>query len=137
MPFVASTSFHVRYAETDSMRIVHHSNYIVWFEEGRSHYLRAQGTSYADFERDGFFLAVTEVNARYIKPALYDDLVTIRCWCPQARSRALSFQYEVLNSQRELCVTGITQHMCLDREGKIAKIPATWLRWVQDQDEQN
>jgi acyl-CoA thioester hydrolase len=130
-PFIAETTFHVRYAETDAMRIVHHASYIVWFEEGRSHYLRAQGTSYADFERGGFFLAVTEVHARYVQAAVYDDLVTIRCWVKEARSRSLTFAYEVVKAETgEVCVKGETKHLCLNRDGQVVKIPASWLEWV-------
>ena len=58
-PFVAEATFHVRYAETDAQGIVHHASYIVYFEEGRSEYIRQRGSSYADFERSGFYLAVT------------------------------------------------------------------------------
>ncbi|MDQ7035137.1 MAG: thioesterase family protein [Anaerolineae bacterium] len=79
-PFVAEATFHVRYAETDAQGIVHHASYIVYFEEGRSEYIRQRGSSYAEFERSGLYLAVTEINARYIKAARYDDRLTVRCW---------------------------------------------------------
>ena len=75
--FVTEITFHVRYAETDAMGIVHHTSYIVYFEEGRSHYARQRGSDYASFERGGHYLAVTEVSARYIKPARYDDPIII------------------------------------------------------------
>lgn len=130
-PYTISTTFHVRYAETDAMGIVHHASYIVWFEEGRSEYLRQRGTSYAEFERGGHFMAVTEIQARYIKAARYDDRVTIRCWVTQARSRSLTFQYEVLaEATGEVLVTATTSHICINREGQIAKIPSDWLEWV-------
>jgi acyl-CoA thioester hydrolase len=131
-PFVAEASFNVRYAETDAMRIVHHASYIVWFEEGRSHYMRARGSSYADFERSGFFMAVTEVNARYVKAAIYDNRVTVRCWLSEVRSRTMTFQYEVVDANTgELYVSGTTKHICLDTEGKIAKIPTSWANWMK------
>jgi acyl-CoA thioester hydrolase len=131
-PFVAEASFNVRYVETDAMRIVHHASYIVWFEEGRSHYMRARGSSYADFERSGFFMAVTEVNARYIKAAIYDNRVTVRCWLSEVRSRTMTFQYEVVDANSgELYVSGITKHICLDKDGKIAKIPSSWANWMK------
>jgi len=126
--FISETTFHVRYAETDAMGIVHHASYIVYFEEGRSAYLRQQGTSYADFERSGFYLAVTGVQVKYIKAARYDDLLTVRCWVESSRSRALDFAYEVIRGEeRELLVTGSTKHICLDRDGKIARIPNEWI----------
>lgn len=129
--FIAHATFHVRYAETDAQQIVHHSAYIVYFEEGRSEYLRQQGTSYADFERSGFFLAVTEVNAKYIKASRYDEKLVVSCWVAEARSRTLLFQYEIREAKtEELRVTGTTKHICLTHDGQIARIPDEWQKWV-------
>ncbi len=130
-PYIAEASFNVRYAETDAMGIVHHASYIVWFEEGRSHYMRERGSSYADFERGGYYMAVTEVHARYIKAAVYDNRVVVRCWLSEARSRTMTFEYEIKNTDTdETFVTGTTKHICLDKSGKIAKIPPQWLAWM-------
>ncbi|QPC80954.1 acyl-CoA thioesterase [Phototrophicus methaneseepsis] len=132
-PFVAETVFHVRYAETDAMGIVHHASYIVYFEEGRSHYMRQRGSSYADFERSGFFMAVTQVNAKYHKAARYDQRIRIRCWVEQVRSRTLTFAYELADEETgEVFVTGSTQHICINRDGKVVKIPSNWLTWVEN-----
>jgi len=128
-PTIVETSFHVRYAETDAMGIVHHASYIVYFEEGRSAYIRHHGTSYAEFEQQGFYLAVTGINARYHKPARYDDLITIRTWVSQTRSRGLTFTYELINANTERLVTGTSEHICLDRQGNITKMPEDWLLW--------
>lgn len=129
--FVAETSFHVRYAETDAMGIVHHASYIVYFEEGRSAYIRQRGHSYADFERSGYYLAVTELQARYIKAARYDDVLRILCWVEKARSRSLQFAYEIVDdASGEQLVTGTSTHICLNRDGQISKIPDEWQRWV-------
>lgn len=130
-PYVAEATFNVRYAETDAMGIVHHASYVVWFEEGRSQYMRQRGSSYAEFERSGFYMAVTEVHARYLKAAVYDNRVTVRCWLSEARSRTMTFEYVILNAETgETHVTGTTKHICLDKTGKIAKIPAEWLAWM-------
>jgi acyl-CoA thioester hydrolase len=127
---VAETRFHVRYAETDQMGIVHHSAYIIWFEEGRSAWSRQIGHPYADFERSGYELAVTEVGARYIAPARYDQEVAVRTWVSQVRSRLIRFEYEVLDVQTgQLLVNGFTAHICLDRQGKPARIPEDWQRF--------
>jgi len=124
---VAETTFHVRYAETDQMGIVHHSAYIVWFEEGRSAWSRQAGRPYADFERTGYVLAVSEVGARYLTPAHYDQKVTVRTRLSQVRSRLSRFDYEVLDTETgELLVTGFTSHVCLDGQGKPARIPDEW-----------
>lgn len=130
--FVAETTFHVRYAETDAQRIVHHASYVVYFEEGRSAYIRQRGTSYAELERQGFFLAVMDLNVRYRQAVEYDQSVTTRCWVTDLKSRTLSFEYEiVLADSGALCVTGITRHVCLNREGAVTRIPEAWLAHIQ------
>lgn len=131
IPFVAETSFHVRYAETDAMGIVHHAAYIVYFEEGRSHYMRERGSSYAEFEKGGQYMAVTEVHARYVRAARYDQKIRIRCWVEQIRSRGLTFQYELADYDTgDLLVTGTSKHICLDKEGHVIKFPAEWQAWL-------
>jgi acyl-CoA thioester hydrolase len=126
-PTVAETTFHVRYAETDQMGIVHHSAYIVWFEEGRSAWSRQVGRPYADFERAGYALAVSEVGARYLAAARYDQAVTVRTRVTQVRSRMIRFDYEVLDAEKgERLVIGFTTHICLDRQGNPARIPPEW-----------
>ncbi len=127
---IAETTFHVRYAETDQMGIVHHSVYIVWFEEGRSAWSRQVGRPYADFERAGYALAVSEVNARYLAPARYDQPVTVRTRVSRVRSRQIRFDYEVLDAETgERLVTGFTNHICLDRQGRSTRIPEEWRRF--------
>lgn len=123
------TSFWVRYAETDAMALVHHSVYIVWFEEGRSHYLRSRGSNYAELEADGYYLAVSEVEARYIAPARYGQHVTVRAGLQSLRSRSLAMVYEVVETMSgRLLVTGRTKHICINRQGQVVTIPDTWRR---------
>lgn len=129
--FVASTTFHVRYAETDAMGIVHHASYIVYFEEGRSHYARLRGHDYASFERSGFYLAVTEVEARYVQPARYDDRVTVHCWLEEVKSRGVTFAYEIVGAESGvLHVTGRSRHICIRHDGGVAPLPAEWRAWA-------
>ncbi|HEX2909072.1 MAG TPA: thioesterase family protein [Phototrophicaceae bacterium] len=129
--YMAETTFYVRYAETDAMGIVHHSNYLVYFEEGRSHYSRERGHDYASFERSGRFLAVSEVNVRYIKPARYADRITVRCWLGEMKSRALTFEYEIVHADTgDLLITGQTRHVCITHDGQVTKIPDTWRGWA-------
>jgi acyl-CoA thioester hydrolase len=123
------TTFYVRYAETDAMGVVHHSTYIVWFEEGRSHYLRSRGSNYADLEADGYFLAVSEVEARYLAPARYGQQVTVRARLESLRSRSISLQYEVVEAASgTVLVTGRTKHVCIDGRGEVVTIPVEWRR---------
>jgi acyl-CoA thioester hydrolase len=85
----------VRYAETDAMGVVHHASYIVWLEQGRTELLRACGTSYRAIEAAGFFVVLTDLQARYLAPARYDDVVAVRVRMDELRSRGLSFAYEL------------------------------------------
>ena len=107
----------VRYQETDQMGIVHHANYIVWFEIGRTDLCRATGFTYRQIEDRGLILVVTEVNCRYRAPYRYDDEVTIRTSVKEAVSRAMTFSYELLDGSGEkLHATGYSKHVWVDRE---------------------
>ncbi|MBL8147574.1 MAG: acyl-CoA thioesterase [Anaerolineae bacterium] len=128
--FVCETSFNVRYAETDAMGIVHHASHIIYFEEGRSSYARARGASYAEFEKTGHFLVVAEVNARFIKAARYDQRLTVRTWIAEHKSRGVTFAYEIVDAVTgELFVTGISKHICINREGRPTTLPTAWRAW--------
>ncbi len=127
---VQEVPLYVRYAETDAMGIVHHSSYIIYFEEGRSNYARQRGSDYASFERNGLYLTVAEVHARYVKPARYGDQIIVRCWIDEMKSRTLTFAYDiVLAETRETLVTGFSKHICITHEGKVTTIPDQWRRW--------
>ena len=122
---VVEASLRVRYAETDAMGIVYHTNYIVWFEVGRGEFMRQRGGDYREFERQGLYLPVTEVDARFNAPARYDDLVVVRTSVAEVRSRSVTMYYEVLMQDTgQLLVTGHTKHLCMDREGRVRRFPA-------------
>ena len=124
----------MRYAETDQMGIVHHAAHVVWLEEGRSHWLRAHGTSFTEFEKEGLSLAVSELNVRYSRPARYDQRVTVRCWIDEVKSRKVVFGYEVVNAGTgALFAKGYTKHICIDRQGNVAKIPDHWRKFMSQQ----
>lgn len=121
---VIETQFRVRYAETDAMGIVYHTNYIVWFEVGRGEYFWQQGMSYADWERQGVYFPVSEVSARFLAPARYGDLVAVRTWVEERRSREVAFAYEVLMAGTgQRLATGWTKHLCVNGEGQVVTIP--------------
>ncbi len=129
--YISSTEFYVRYAETDAQGIVHHSSYVVWLEEARSHYARARGTDYAEFERMGYNLSVIELHVRYAAPARYGDLITARCWVNELRSRTVTFGYEVQHAQTGiLFATGESRHICVTRDGKVTVIPVEQRVWL-------
>lgn len=129
--FIASQTFYVRYAETDAMAVVHHASYIVYFEEGRSHYARLRGHTYAEFERQGYFLMVADIHVRYSKPARYGQQLTLHCWIKDLQSRAVTFGYEIVELESgQILVTGETRHICVTKEGQVAHIPTEWRLWA-------
>lgn len=119
MPHAEVSRFRVRYAETDQMGVVYHANYLVWCEVGRTDYIRRFGLSYADMERQGLRLAVSDATLRFLGSARYDDEVTVTTTLAAVKSRALVFRYVIANA-----VTGArlveaeTQLVCLGPEGR-------------------
>lgn len=121
----SKVEFRVRYAETDSMGFVYHTHYLVWCEVGRTHLLRETGTSYADLERRGVFLAVSEAEIRYHAPARYDDRIRVETRLNALRSRGVIFDYEILDADsRRRLATARTHLVCLDRDGRPQSLPA-------------
>ena len=120
---ITETTLRVRYAETDAMGIVHHSSYIPWFELGRSDWMREAGMPYSEFEKMGYYLTVTEVCARYYHPAVYDELVTIKTWIEEVRSRAVTIAYDVRNQEGKRLVLACTKHVCITHEGAPVRLP--------------
>ena len=121
------SDFHVRYAETDNMGIVHHANYLVYFEEGRSEYMRQMGSDYAHVEASGFNLPVTETRVRFSGSLRYGQKVRVRTWIAESRSRRLTFAYEISAADEpEVLVSGFTNHVWTDRDGKVTRLPERW-----------
>ena len=129
---VKEITFHVRYAETDSMGFVHHAAYLVWFEEGRSAYIRDHGWSYARIEAAGYFLVATDLQARYLRAARYDQQVTVRTWITEARSRAIVFSCEIEDAdENHLLFRASLTLICLDAAGRPTRIPNSWQAWLE------
>ena len=118
------SEFRVRYAETDQMGVVYHSNYLIWCEVGRTDLIRALGSSYAEVERDGVALAVVEAHLRYLRPARYDEIVRVTTIVAEVRSRVARFEYEITNEDGSLLVTAYTTLVAMGRDGKSSAIPA-------------
>jgi len=114
----------VRYAETDQMGIAYYSNYLVWFEVGRSEFCRRRGFSYADLEAMGYKLVVTEAHCRYRNGARYDEILTIQTWLKEMNRRMITFSYKIYRKGKdELIVDGETRHICLGPDGKPKRLP--------------
>ncbi|GAB3425957.1 acyl-CoA thioesterase [Niabella aquatica] len=101
------TKIRVRYAETDQMGVVYHSHYFQYFEAARAEWIRSLGFSYADIEREGIIMPVVEVNCKYLRPAVYDDLLTIKVILNTLpEDHKILFLQEVYNEKKELLATG-------------------------------
>jgi acyl-CoA thioester hydrolase len=121
---VVESKLRVRYAETDAMGVVYHANYLVWFEVGRGDFFRALGLDYGEWEERGYFLPVSEAYARYVSPAGYWDLIAVRTWLEETRSRSVTLGYEVREAESERrLASGWTKHLCVDRQGGMRRIP--------------
>ena len=107
----------VRYKETDQMGIAHHSNYMVWFEIGRTDLCRETGFPYAEIESRGFILVVTEIACRFRIPFRYDDEVVIRTSVAGAGQPRMRFAYELYDARGEtLHANGTSAHLWLDEK---------------------
>lgn len=114
----------VRYQETDQMGVVYYSNYFVYFEIGRTEYLRSLGLPYSELEKEDIFLAVFEAYCKYKAPARYDDLLTIRTWVSRLKHARLEISYEIRrDNEKQLVAEGHTTLVCLDKQGKPMLIP--------------
>jgi acyl-CoA thioester hydrolase len=115
----------VRYAETDQMGVVYHSNYLIWFEIGRVELMRALGFEYKKMETDDdCYIVVAEASCRYLLPARYDELLRIRTRISQAGNRIVKYSYELLrDSDNHLLATGATTHVICGRDGKPKQLP--------------
>lgn len=105
--FIAETKVRVRYAETDQMGVVYHSNYFQYFEVARAEAIRDLGYTYADMEKEGVMMPIVEVQAKYLRPAFYDQLLTIKTILKELPSNhKIEFHQEVFNENTELLATG-------------------------------
>ncbi|HEX2847439.1 MAG TPA: thioesterase family protein [Chitinophagaceae bacterium] len=105
--FTSQSKIRVRYAETDQMGVVYHSHYFQYFEVARAEAIRELGFTYADMERTGVIMPVIEVQCRYLRPALYDDLLTVKVILKELPlHHKIEFHQEVYNEKAELLVTG-------------------------------
>jgi acyl-CoA thioester hydrolase len=105
--FTTETQIRVRYAETDQMGVVYHSNYFPYFEAARAESIRHLGFTYADMEKMGVIMPVVDVHCRYLRPAKYDDLLTVKTMLKELPlHHKIEFHQEVYNEQQELLVVG-------------------------------
>jgi acyl-CoA thioester hydrolase len=116
------TTIRVRYAETDRMGLLHHANYLVYFEQGRTELLRSIGVAYKDLEDQGYLLVLAKAEVRYKNPVLYDDLLTLRTIVVRTTAVRIELRYELLRDG-QLVAEGSTTLACVDRDGRIHALP--------------
>jgi acyl-CoA thioester hydrolase len=119
-----TVEFRVRYAETDQMQVVYHSNYLIWCEIGRTEFIRAVGTPYAELERQNVGLAVVEASMRFHSAARYDNLIRVTTTISDVRSRTVTFDYVITNAETgERFVTASTKLIALTRDSRLTTLP--------------
>jgi acyl-CoA thioester hydrolase len=128
-----TVEFRVRYAETDQMQVVYHSNYLIWCEIGRTEFIRALGTPYAELERQNVTLAVVEASMRFHAGARYDNLIRVTTTVSDVRSRTITFDYVITNAETgERFVTASTKLASLTRDSKLTKLPESLQKVLKD-----
>ena len=124
-PPVTRVEFRVRYAETDRMGVVYHGNYLIWCEIGRTEHIRQFGMSYREMEERGVALAVAEASIRFHKAARYDDRIRVETTLADVSSRAVTFDYAILNADsHDRLATARTTLVSLDAGHRVVAIPA-------------
>jgi acyl-CoA thioester hydrolase len=124
MSRASTTTVRVRYAETDQMGVAWHGEYLAWFEVGRTDLLRDLGCTYRDLEAQGLRLPVIEMQARFLRPALYDDVLEIRTLVADLGGARMSFDYEVRREGTAgPLASGSTTHAAVDLQGRPRRLP--------------
>jgi acyl-CoA thioester hydrolase len=117
----------VRYTDTDPMGLLHHSNYLTYFEIARTELLRASGGSYRQMEQEGWYIVVVRAKCHFQQPAHYDDLLRIRTTVTRATPVKMQHEYQVFRDSQRLAVGHVTLAI-IDRHGTVCRVP----RWMRD-----
>jgi acyl-CoA thioester hydrolase len=126
--FTFSTDAKVRFAETDAQGIVHHANYLVWFELARVEYLDKYAGGYQAFQAEGYEATVVEAHVRYVVPARFGDRVRIWTRCVDVRGARFRYEYAVERIVDGVLVAdGWTSHACVDAKTLRPKRLPQWL----------
>jgi acyl-CoA thioester hydrolase len=121
-PGLTLLTLRIRFCETDLMGIVHHANYLQYFEAGRVEWLRRRGVTYADWARRGIHLPVVDAQLRYRAPAHFDDLISIETRLTALRSHSLRYDYVIFREATKLA-EGSTRLACVDGKHALMQIP--------------
>jgi acyl-CoA thioester hydrolase len=120
---MVKTEIRIIYGDTDQMGVVYYANYLRFFEAGRNEYLRAKGARYRDVEATlGIALPVVEAQVSYKQPARYDDLLVVETDLTKVGRASARFEYQVRRGD-DVIAAGHTVHACVDRDGKVTRLP--------------
>lgn len=122
--FEHSTKIRVRYGETDQMGYMYYGNYAQFYEVGRVEMLRSLGMTYKSMEEDGIMMPVLEMKCKYIKPALYDEEITVRVIVDKMPGLRMHFRYELFNEQAQLINIGETTLAFVDMKRNRPCLPS-------------
>lgn len=123
--YVGRVPIQVRYAETDAQAVVYHSNFLIYFEVGRTEWIKETGIPYTALEEQGYALFIAESHLRFLKPATYDDRLFVETRLAELRTRSCTFYYRVLHEgEEESMVEGWTAMVCLGKNRRVAPIPS-------------
>lgn len=121
--YISETKIVVRYAETDQMGIVHHSNYLIWFEAGRTDFVKGSKISYSEMEKEGILIPLAESNCKYIIGAKYEDELTIKTWIKELTPVKVEFNYSVIREKdKKEIAKGSTIHVFVNKDFKIINL---------------
>ena len=124
----------VEYHHTDQMGIVHHSNYVKFFEVARTEWLRAIGLTYAEMERRGVMMPIVDVAVKYRNPAVYDELISVTAFVDELPMARMSFRYEVRGEDGREIATGSTTLGFIDKETRRPQRAPKWLLEVLEKE---
>ena len=116
--YTNQTTLRTRYAETDQMGVVYYGNYPQFFEVGRVETLRTLGITYRDMEDNGIMLPVLKLEVKYLRPALYDDELTVKTFLKDLPSSRITFHHEIYDSKGKLLTTGMVQLVFVDANSR-------------------
>jgi len=131
----ANVGIRVRYQETDQMKVVYHANYFTWFEAARIELLDQLGCPYRELEKNGYLLPVLHCEAKFKKPAHFDDRLTIKVLIKEPPTAKVKIDYQVFRGGDLLC-SGNSTHAFIDKQGKLIRPPAAFLEKTREMSSQ-
>lgn len=128
--FVSNKEIEIRYAETDQMGVVYHSNYIIWLELGRTQLIHDLGFSATQLEADGYVSPVMDISIQYKAAMRYGQIATVRTWIENHGKLRTVYGYEVLHEDGTVAVTATSEHILVKKDSfrpvSLGKVDPKW-----------